>query len=139
MAGAAREGYCALYHMAVALAYGFGWNCGRVPLEKSCLREADLAYWGTLGTICGKLTDRGAPAGRRQKQTIADALRLLAKDDAHFKRDGLVNAAHWQRVMGAYRHDVVPLGFPEQIVEVRGDGPARMVNGSLPVTQGTGA
>jgi hypothetical protein len=40
--------------------------------------------------------------------------------------------------LGAYMHGVVPLGFPGQVVRVRGGASAYTVIRSLPVTPGTG-
>jgi hypothetical protein len=58
--------------------------------------------------------------------------------DTYFERDYLRNADHWQRVMGAYMQDVVPLSFPGRVVKVSEQGSAQMIIRSLPVLQGTG-
>lgn len=55
--------------------------------------------------------------------------------DTYFERDHLLNADHWQRVMGAYMKDVIPLGFPGQVVKISDGGSGRMLIKSLPVIQ----
>jgi hypothetical protein len=47
--------------------------------------------------------------------------------DTYFKRDYLIDADHWQRVMGAYMQGVVPLDFPGRVVPLPGGGSACML------------
>jgi hypothetical protein len=56
--------------------------------------------------------------------------------DTSFKRDCLVDADHWQRVMGAYMKGVVPLAFPRRAVQLENGGSIQMLIKSLPIGQG---
>jgi hypothetical protein len=55
--------------------------------------------------------------------------------DTYFERDCLVDANHWQRVMGAYMHNVVPLSFPGRMIQLADGGHAQMIIKSLPVLE----
>lgn len=55
--------------------------------------------------------------------------------DTYFRSDYLKDADHWQRVMGAYMHGVVPIGFPGTPIAGRNGGTFTLLVKSLPIRE----
>ena len=54
--------------------------------------------------------------------------------DQHF-HDFLTNSEHWERVMGAYMHKVIPLSIPDKTICIEAGGSLRMIIMSLDVVE----
>lgn len=113
----------------------------------ACLNEAqdglNIAFDGifNLGTESHyQLTNRIAHLWKLASCGIPAVLLYLGfTGDTYFKHDYLVDADHWQRVMGAYMRGVIPLSFPGRVVHLPGGGSAQMLIKSLPVVEVSGS
>lgn len=108
---------------------------------RRCLREArdGLRPFGVfrLGVKSHyQLANRVAYLWKLASLGIPTVLLYLGfTGDTYFERDYLVDADHWQRVMGAYMHDVVPLNFPNRVGACSTGESPRMLIASLPVVE----
>ena len=106
---------------------------------RTCLREAQdgLRPFGVFRLDVKshyRLANRVAYLWKLASLGIPTVLVYLGfTGDTYFERDSLVDADHWQRVMGAYMKGVVPLAFPGRGMELPNGAPVQMLIRSLPV------
>lgn len=79
-----------------------------------------------------QLSNRVASAWKLASLGLPVALLYLGFTGDTYFRDYLRDADHWQRVVGAYMADVLPLSFPEQPIAIPRGATMRMLIRSLP-------
>jgi len=106
---------------------------------RRCIKQANKAmnekYSGFNISIdhCYQLSNRVASAWKLTESGLPTVLLYLGFIGDEYFEDHFVDAEHWQRMMGAYLINVVPLSFPGKTVKFEKEVTLTILIKSLPI------